>query len=171
MLLDGAKFGDVRKTIAEKYGVQPRSIDRYVKQARDELMMESGKSREEWRALNIERYLLIYRTPGTRALDRIKALERIDKLLGLEVTAPRQVQLTGADGGPIKSETSATVVVAGVDLGGRLKEVGAKVRAAALQTLLEAVQADPAALAAPAIEIEAVPVESPAAVQAESEQV
>jgi len=146
LIMQGESSADILMLMQSKYNVSSSTSERYLRAARESFVEDSGLSKEEFRAINLKAYRKL--AGGTAVIDRdkIKALERIDKIVGLESPVPRQVEVSGPGGGPIQS-TSA-VVVCGVDLSGKLGEVGAQIRKAALATLIETIQADPKTLAA-----------------------
>lgn len=135
MLLQGEHDKEICRQLAIRFDQSTRTIERYLRLARDRLVDEAGRTKEEMRALNLCRYWEIYNSDDARPIDKIKALERVDKLLGLEIHSPRQVELTGKDGGPITSQASVTVL--GVDLTSKVSEFAGPLRQAAIANYLE----------------------------------
>jgi hypothetical protein len=62
----------------------PRSIERYLARARAMILGELGRGKAFLRALSLLNYEQIIADPSTPAVARVKALTRIDKLMGLE---------------------------------------------------------------------------------------
>jgi hypothetical protein len=61
-----------------------RSAERYLSRARDMIAAELGRGKAYLRALSLASYEQIVGDPDASARDRINALTRIDKLMGLE---------------------------------------------------------------------------------------
>jgi len=81
----GKQRTEIKNAIAAKYGLRPRSVERYLCQAKELMLAETGKSGNEHRADGYYFYLSIVRDENQSTKDRLKARERIDKLLGLEL--------------------------------------------------------------------------------------
>jgi hypothetical protein len=132
-LLEGKGDGEIKALVAEQFGISPRSVERYLRRAREQMLSETQKSREEWRADNLRKYLAIADDPETEPRDRIRALERVDRLLGLETHPSQRVEISGPDGGPVQQQ----VAVATVDLGAKLREYADAIKAAAIANVQE----------------------------------
>jgi hypothetical protein len=91
LLSQGRYDGEVKKAVAAHYRCSPRTVERYLRRARDELVAESGKGRDELRAEGYGFYREVRGNANAETRDRLKAQERIDKLLGLE--APTKVDV------------------------------------------------------------------------------
>lgn len=144
MIFAGARKRAIVSAVKERWGVSTRTVESYISRAQRQMVDESGRSKEMWRAEQLGKYLAIAHSDASRPIDKIKALERIDKILGLEIHAPRQVELTGKDGGPITSQ--AAVVVLGVDLSSKIGEFAGPLRQAAIANFLESMGVAPAAI-------------------------
>lgn len=142
MLAGGRYKHEIVRTCKDRYDVSTRTVEQYLSRARSLMVEKTEKPRDEWRFEQLRRYLEIGEDKSHSAVARVRALERIDKILGLEIHMPRHLQISGPDGGPIehRSEQQVAVVVAGVDLSGRLADVGSRVRGAAVQALLDHVK-------------------------------
>jgi len=85
LLSRGFRDGEIKREVSNRYDCSPRTVERYLRRARDELADELGASRAEHKARSLDQYRAILRNPGgTPPALLIKAQERIDKLLGLE---------------------------------------------------------------------------------------
>ena len=142
LFLQGKPKSQILAVVKRLYGVRSGMAENYLRRARRNIELDQDISRVEYRAINLRCYRRFVDAPDVPPRDKIRALERIDKILGLEAPIARAVTVTGADGGPIehRSEQSVAVVVAGVDLSGRLADVGSRVRGAAVQALLDHVK-------------------------------
>lgn len=79
--------GDIKRILAKKYSVCPRTCEDYIARARATLLTESGKTQEEHRLESLRFYESIIAGDGlgeSTLRDRLHAQERIDKLFGLE---------------------------------------------------------------------------------------
>lgn len=62
-----------------------RTIERYLSRARERMVAESGKSKDELRQDSLNYYLAITRDPSADHRSKLIARERIDRLYGLEM--------------------------------------------------------------------------------------
>lgn len=76
--------GQIKKTCAAEWDCDTRSVETYLRRAREANVRESAFTTEEWRADQLTRYLRFASDKETPVALRIKVLERIDKLFGLE---------------------------------------------------------------------------------------
>jgi len=76
--------GQIKKACAAKWGCEPRSVEPYLRRARDANVAESDHTTAEWRADQVARYMRFAADDSVPEALRLKALERIDKLHGLE---------------------------------------------------------------------------------------
>ena len=129
----GMHPGEVRRLCAEKWGIGSRGISLYVSRAHGRILAAHDKPVEAHRADAIAVYRSVIDNPEAEHRDVIKAQERIDKLLGLEIHLPKRIEHTGAAGGPI---TSAVTVVH-VDLSAKLAEYALAVRSASIANVME----------------------------------
>ena len=135
MLLEGKSDGQVKRAVAERFGLSPRTVERYLRRAREKMVESTGKPADALRAEALAVYQTIIDDPEAENRDRIKARERIDKLLGLEIhhSFAGKLEVSGPDGAPIQHQ--ATVVT--VDLGTKLAEFAGSIRAAAHANAIE----------------------------------
>ena len=85
LLSNGVRQGDIKKLIAQRFDVSPRSVERYLRQARVVLIEELGEGDTQLhrsRALDVYRSVL--RDEDASHHERMNAQTRIDKILGLE---------------------------------------------------------------------------------------
>lgn len=96
----GMADGLVKRVVAVKYSISGRTVERYLRRARERMMAETGKAKETHRA---DLYTFLVRVMGNTKLgprDRLLAAKQIAELLGLN--APLRHEHTGAEGGPVK---------------------------------------------------------------------
>jgi hypothetical protein len=85
--------GDIKRAIIAKYGISVSSFERRLSRVRRELLDETEQPIDEHRSDAYHFYLSVLRDRNASHRDRLKAAERIDKLLGLE----RQQQTKGSN--------------------------------------------------------------------------
>lgn len=100
---------DIKRSVATKYGISTRSVERYLRRAREQMVAETGQPKDVLRAESVEFYRTVCQTQPVRGpdgepplvttRDRLLARERIDRVLGLE--APQKLEHSGRDGGPL----------------------------------------------------------------------
>lgn len=84
--------------------VSARTLETVLARARANLVERSGKPREEHRNDAYGFYTSVIQSKEATSMARIRAQERIDKLLGLE--APTKLEFSGVGGGPIKTDVN-----------------------------------------------------------------
>lgn len=84
MIRGGAYDGQIKKACAKAFDVSPRTVEAYLRHARGKIIAESGKTREVHRAESFAFYQNVRANLELDAGTRIRACERIDRLLGLE---------------------------------------------------------------------------------------
>ena len=84
LLTRGFRDGEIKREVSTRYDCSPRTVERYLRRAREELALELGAPRAEHKARSLDQYRAILRTGGLAPALLIKAQERIDKLMGLE---------------------------------------------------------------------------------------
>lgn len=95
-LCDGRRHnGEIKRMAAAKFGVKPRTIEHYLTEVRNERIEESGRTVDDHRADSFHFYISVLRDKKADPRDKIKAQERIDKLLGLE--RPQKVESKNLD--------------------------------------------------------------------------
>jgi hypothetical protein len=95
LLAQGQYDGQIKKVVAAHYKISPRTVERYLRRARDEMLAETGQDKSQLRAEGYGFYREMRANGKASDKDRLKAQERIDKLLGLE--APQKIQVGGDD--------------------------------------------------------------------------
>ena len=133
MMIAGKAKGVIVKTGKEKWDVSTRTIESYISRAQGKMVEASNKPKEVLRKEAISVYQAIIDNKESRAIDVIKAQERIDKLHGLEQHPNQRVEISGPDGGPVQQRV-ATVTV---DLSAKLREYADAIRAAAAANVQE----------------------------------
>lgn len=96
MLSRNMYHGEIKRALAAKFGIAPRTVEKYLRRARNEIAAAVSVSIPDMRALQAERYRrLLDQHPGARLGEKVRCLERLDKLFGLE--APVQTPHTSDD--------------------------------------------------------------------------
>lgn len=90
MLTHGHFTGDIKDAISEKFRISGRSVERYITRARREMQQEVENYLERHRADSFFFYRSIVDNPNSADRDRLRARERIDKLLSLDTQAPSE---------------------------------------------------------------------------------
>lgn len=77
--------GEIKKDVANLFGLEPRSVERYLSRARKEMRTETGKDKAEHRTDALYFYRSILEDNEASHRDKIRARERIDKLLAIDL--------------------------------------------------------------------------------------
>jgi hypothetical protein len=96
LLAAGSYKGEVKKALIAAYGISARTCEAYISRARAEILAGTGRSEDEHRADALALYESIKADPNSTNIEKLKAQERIDKLLALE--GPVKVQHSGSVG-------------------------------------------------------------------------
>jgi len=80
----------LKKKIKKKWDLEWRMADIYISRARDRLLLHLNQTKEEHRANSLAFYEGVMMNPEANLTEKIRARERVDKLLGLE--QPQQIQ-------------------------------------------------------------------------------
>jgi hypothetical protein len=91
LLGQGKYDGEVKKIVAAQFKLSPRTVERYLRRARDLIVADTGRDKQEHRAESYAFYVEVRGNAKALPKDRLRAQERIDKLLGLE--EPQRHQL------------------------------------------------------------------------------
>ena len=83
LLSIGTHKGEVKRIIEEEFGIKRRSVEPYLRRAREAMRAETGKAIEDLRSDSHHFYVSILSDPEATVRDKLKARELIDKLLGL----------------------------------------------------------------------------------------
>ena len=78
------RHSDIKILFRNKFGGDTRGAERWILLAYQEMRAEQDSSTEDSKAIAIERYEMIARSGKTITRDKLKALERIDKIKGNE---------------------------------------------------------------------------------------
>lgn len=100
-----------------------RTVERYLSRARERMVAESGKSKDELRQDSLNYYLAVTRDQTADHRSRLQARERIDRLYGLDM--PIKVAPTDPTGEQSYQHLSEAELTA------RILELAAKARAGA----------------------------------------
>lgn len=74
-----------------------RQIERYIAEARAEIIKWTGKSKEEHRTESLAFYLSVIQSPTSTNADRMLAQSRIDQIIGLNAPAEMRVETTARE--------------------------------------------------------------------------
>jgi hypothetical protein len=89
----------IKRQLMTKYGVDFRTCDRYVARAREQMVRQTDKTREELRQESYRLYESIIQDPASPRRDRMAAQMAIDHLFGL--AGPLEHKLTGDPNRPV----------------------------------------------------------------------
>ncbi|WP_417390336.1 hypothetical protein [Gimesia sp.] len=91
MIGRGSLVTEIKTAIAGEFQLSRRSVERYITRARSEMLNEVEQSLEHHRADSFYFYRSVIDSPKATERDRLRARERIDRLLGLDTKAvPRK---------------------------------------------------------------------------------
>jgi hypothetical protein len=74
----------LKKKIKKKWDIEGRRADEYIRRARPRLLIHLNQSKEEHRADSLAFYEGVQEGQASNVAEKLRARERIDKLLGLE---------------------------------------------------------------------------------------
>lgn len=74
---------EIKAAVSKEFGIKPRSVEPYLRRAREEMIRITGKSKEEHRADSYYFYTSILSKPDASDRDKLRARECIDKLLAI----------------------------------------------------------------------------------------
>lgn len=113
---------EIKRILSERYNIHRNSVPRYLRRARDILLKQLGRPEEEHKAEAYYIYRGVLINEKSTTTERLKAQERIDKLLGLE--GPIRYELLGEEQSiedfnvcPASAETLAGALMVLKDLG------------------------------------------------------
>ena len=84
LLAHGVRTGDIKRVISSRFATSPRSVERYLRRAREILIQETGEDKELHRGRSLDVYRSILRDGDATHSERLAAQGRIDRILGLE---------------------------------------------------------------------------------------
>jgi len=101
LLLKGATKTEIRSAIRKKFGKQLHwsTCDWYSSRARAAMRKETGDGFDDLVSCSYSTYQSIIEDPDTKPLEKIRAQEAMDKLLGLR--APQRVAQTDSKGNDV----------------------------------------------------------------------
>lgn len=89
---------ELHKLLCQRWNCHWRTVDRIVSRAREEMRKRYGRTREEMRNDSAAFYEAMMNDPKATPADKRQARRAYDELFGLD--APKQMQVTGPEGGP-----------------------------------------------------------------------
>lgn len=96
LIAQGQSKGDIKRALYAAYNVSPRTVERYLARAREFLLAESQRPQPEHRSESLAFYHQILTDKDATPIVKLKARERIDKLLALEL--PQKLTFTDPTG-------------------------------------------------------------------------
>jgi len=87
---------EIFAVMEEEFGIKWRQSEEYLRLARERMLAETQKDKQEHVCDSFSFYKSIVEDPKVRPVDRIRAQEQIDRLLGLQ--QPQKVAPTTPDG-------------------------------------------------------------------------
>lgn len=113
--------GEVKRLAAEEFKISTRSVERYLKRARELILAESEKPKTEHRATSLAFYQKVVANENEETRNRLRAQQRIDELLALELPKTINLQHSGnpdnptpiphADATPIDEQRSGIAIL------------------------------------------------------------
>ncbi|QDT45318.1 hypothetical protein Pan241w_54380 [Gimesia alba] len=85
MLGMGKYSSDIKRAVAEEFQLSRRSVERYLKRAREEMVYRMQVEPDVHRAESYYFYRSVINNPNVHPREQLRARERMDKLLGLEI--------------------------------------------------------------------------------------
>jgi len=74
----------IKQTVISRYGVTARTAERYLSRAREMLREYTEEDIEDHRGKALKVYWGVVRDPAATPMEKVRAQQRIDKILGLE---------------------------------------------------------------------------------------
>lgn len=87
MLGMGKYSSDIKQAIAQEFQLSRRSVERYLKRARKEMLKCTEVAVEKHRSDAFHFYRSMINNPKAHPREQLRARERMDKLLGLDIPA------------------------------------------------------------------------------------
>lgn len=91
LMCNGLLRTQIHELCKREWGVGWRMAERYMARAREMLKSEVSKERADLVAGAVGYYMGVIRTPGVETRDKLKARERLDALLGLDMPSKSEV--------------------------------------------------------------------------------
>ena len=89
----------LKRKIKHRWDIEWRQADEYIRRARERLLIHLNQSREEHRADSLAFYEGIMLNDDAAIAEKLRARERVDKLLGLEQPQQIQAEITARPSG------------------------------------------------------------------------
>lgn len=77
-------LGEIKATFGKKFNCNPRSAERFITLAYELMRLDTDKTPEDHKSDAYQFYSKIVGDASEKTVDRIRAQERLDKILGLE---------------------------------------------------------------------------------------
>jgi hypothetical protein len=87
MLAMGRHASEIKQAIAQEFYLSRRSVERYMKRARQEMIEHMDMPVKQHRSEALYFYHNMMNNPKSGPRERLRARERIDKLMGLDLPA------------------------------------------------------------------------------------
>ena len=87
MLGMGKYSSDIKQAVAQEFKLSRRSVERYLKRARQEMVYRMQIEPDVHRAEAYYFYRSVINNPEAHPREQLRARERMDKLLGLDIPA------------------------------------------------------------------------------------
>lgn len=99
LISDGHHKYDIKRRLQTTCGLSfsPKNFEMIMSAARTMLAIQLGKTREEHRGESLDFYLRLSRDPAADPQARLRARERVDKLLGLEAATKSLIEVSVDD--------------------------------------------------------------------------
>lgn len=99
----------IKRAMAEKYGLCARSVENWIARVREHWAKESkGLQKDDLRAEALAVYREIMLDPKSRMADKLRARERMDLLQGLEVN---RMELSAPNGAPLPVAQDKVIII------------------------------------------------------------
>ena len=89
MLIDGRRKSEIKRFFRENYSLSARQVERYLRLARNMLVEETDRTRQELIAESFGFYMRILHDDNASVNERLNARSKADDLMGLQ--APKRI--------------------------------------------------------------------------------
>lgn len=91
------KNGQIKRAVALQFDISPRTVERYLRRAREAIVSDTERPASEHRADAHVFYLRMLANPDTSSRDKLRAQDSIVDLLGLKQPAQKAAPKAGLD--------------------------------------------------------------------------
>lgn len=102
LICSGYRRTQIVDVMCTEYGVAWQTVQEYCRRARELLLEESGKPKEEHRAEVLGEYQVVLRDKEAAHSDKLQALKGKREMLGLD--APKRAEISTPEGGKVALE-------------------------------------------------------------------